>query len=194
MSAFTLSKLISGSENVGGADEIVYKSPIVLTFIPLALTITAPTITAIRDGGILLSFFGHKIRIAREIIPIRNAMGLNVEVDLTSSAIFSVVSTGDPSKVIPQKSLICPTTIVTAIPNVKPRVIVLGMYLIRLPKRQNPIITRKIPAKIVDITSPSMPSVATIPATIVANAAVGPAICTRLPPRNDTTKPATMAV
>ena len=35
---------------------------------------------------------------------------------------------------------------------------------------------------------------ATIPATMVANAAVGPAICTQLPPRAEITKPATMAV
>ena len=35
---------------------------------------------------------------------------------------------------------------------------------------------------------------ATIPATIVANAAVGPAIWTLLPPRNDITNPAVIAV
>lgn len=42
--------------------------------------------------------------------------------------------------------------------------------------------------------SPSIPSWATIPATIVANAAVGPAICTLLPPNAEMTKPATIAV
>ena len=42
--------------------------------------------------------------------------------------------------------------------------------------------------------SPSIPSCATIPATIVANAAVGPAICTLLPPSAEMTKPATIAV
>jgi len=42
--------------------------------------------------------------------------------------------------------------------------------------------------------SPSIPSWATIPATIVANAAVGPAICTLLPPSAEMTKPATIAV
>lgn len=41
---------------------------------------------------------------------------------------------------------------------------------------------------------PSIPSCATIPATIVANAAVGPAICTLLPPSAEMTKPATIAV
>ena len=39
-----------------------------------------------------------------------------------------------------------------------------------------------------------MPSVATMPATMVANAAVGPEICTREPPRNAIRKPATIAV
>ena len=43
-------------------------------------------------------------------------------------------------------------------------------------------------------TRPSIPSCATIPATIVANAAVGPAICTLLPPSAEMTKPATIAV
>ena len=42
--------------------------------------------------------------------------------------------------------------------------------------------------------SPSIPSWATIPATIVANAAIGPAICTLLPPSAEMTKPATIAV
>ena len=42
--------------------------------------------------------------------------------------------------------------------------------------------------------SPSIPSWATIPATIVANAAVGPAIWTLLPPSAEMTKPATIAV
>ena len=46
----------------------------------------------------------------------------------------------------------------------------------------------------VAITSPSIPFFATIPATIVTNAAVGPAICTRLPPKKDTRNPATIAV
>ena len=44
------------------------------------------------------------------------------------------------------------------------------------------------------MTSPSIPSLATMPATIVANAAVGPAICTLLPPSAEITNPATIAV
>ena len=47
---------------------------------------------------------------------------------------------------------------------------------------------------IVAIASPSTPLFATIPATIVANAAVGPAICTWLPPKNEITNPAAIAV
>ena len=46
----------------------------------------------------------------------------------------------------------------------------------------------------VEITSPSNPSFAMIPATIVANAAVGPAIWTLLPPSAEMTNPATIAV
>ena len=92
------------------------------------------------------------------------------------------------------KSFSCPTIIVTAIPKVNPVVIVLGMNFISVPRRQNPIIMSIIPAIIVAIVSPSIPFSAAIPATIVANAAVGPAICTRLPPRNETTNPAAIAV
>ena len=44
------------------------------------------------------------------------------------------------------------------------------------------------------MTRPSSPSLATIPATIVAKAAVGPAICTLLPPSAEITNPATIAV
>ena len=51
-----------------------------------------------------------------------------------------------------------------------------GINLIRLPNLHNPITIRIIPAIIVAIISPSMPWDALIPATIVANAAVGPAI------------------
>ena len=53
---------------------------------------------------------------------------------------------------------------------------------------------RRIPARMVATISPSVPSFMTIPATIVANAAVGPAICTRLPPKKDTRNPAMIAV
>ena len=41
---------------------------------------------------------------------------------------------------------------------------------------------------------PTMPWVAVIPARITTKAPVGPAICTRLPPKADTAAPATMAV
>ena len=57
-----------------------------------------------------------------------------------------------------------------------------------------PIRISTMPAMMVAAKRPSSPSVATMPATIVANAAVGPEICTRLPPRNAIRKPAMMAV
>ena len=79
-------------------------------------------------------------------------------------------------------------------PAVKPVVIGSGIYLRRLPNLQKPMIMRMIPAMIVAMMSPCVPSFITIPATIVAKAAVGPAIWTLLPPRNDTMNPATIAV
>ena len=67
----------------------------------------------------------------------------------------------------PKKSFNCPITIVTAIPEVKPVVMLFGIYLIRLPIRRMPIKISIIPAMIVAIARPSRPFVATIPATIV---------------------------
>ena len=51
-----------------------------------------------------------------------------------------------------------------------------GINLIRLPNLHTPIIMSITPAISVAITSPEKPFVAIIPATIEANAAVGPAI------------------
>ena len=50
------------------------------------------------------------------------------------------------------------------------------------------------PAMAVARASPPMPCCATMPATMVAKAAVGPAICTQLPPKKEIRKPAMMAV
>ena len=65
---------------------------------------------------------------------------------------------------------------VTAIPDVKPTVIVVGTNLISPPNLHTPIIIRMTPAIRVAKIKPSIPCVAITPATIVANAAVGPAI------------------
>lgn len=60
-----------------------------------------------------------------------------------------------------------------------------------VPSFSKPISTSITPAMMVAATRPSMPSVATMPATMVAKAAVGPEICTRLPLKNAIRKPAT---
>ena len=60
--------------------------------------------------------------------------------------------------------------------------------------RKRPMAMRMSPARMVAAARPSMPLRATMPATMVAKAAVGPAICTLLPPRAEMTKPATIAV
>ena len=75
-----------------------------------------------------------------------------------------------------------------------PVVIVYGINLISEPSLRNPIRIRSKPANTVARARPDIPFFATIPATMVANAAVGPAICTRLPPRKDIMKPAIIAV
>ncbi|VWM24606.1 Uncharacterised protein [Collinsella intestinalis] len=63
-----------------------------------------------------------------------------------------------------------------------------------VPRRKTPIRISSTPAMMVAATRPSIPLEATMPATMVANAAVGPEICTALPPSNAMMKPATMAV
>ena len=57
---------------------MVYRSPMVLTFIPENFTIKTPAITAMSDPGIFSLIFGHTIRIARLMAPTRKAYGLNV--------------------------------------------------------------------------------------------------------------------
>ena len=138
-------------------------------------TMIIVTTIAIREAGIFSVNLGIIIRIARATSPTTSACQLNVPILSAIASTFSIVSTGEVWNVSPRKSLICPIRIVTAIPNVNPVVIVYGMKRIRLPNLRNPITTRIIPAIIVATTSPSMPFSATIPATIVANAAVGPA-------------------
>ena len=169
-------------------------------------TISIPTITAIIEDGIFLitaptgefsllpRIFQH-IRTARPIAPMMNAPRSAVPKFLIIAISFSPASTGDsPPKLSPRKSFICPISMVTATPAVNPMVMVTGINLIRLPARQSPRRIRIIPAMTVAIIKPSKPFVAMTPATIVANAAVGPEIFTRLPPRSDIVKPATMAV
>ena len=112
----------------GSLLEIVYKSPIVLACIP-SLTIITETITAIKDAGILSNFLnlGHIIRIASETPPTTSACQLNVLIHLNTALNLSSVSIVGPVYAevsSPKKSLICPTRIVTAIPNVNPVVIV----------------------------------------------------------------------
>ena len=125
-----------------------------------------------------MNITGHTNKITRQMTPIKSDISLIVEKFLATASTFSTVSivTVPSGYVRPKKSLSCPIKSVTAIPAVNPVVIVYGIYLSSPPNLRNPIIIRKIPARIVAHMSPVTPSFATIPATIVANAAVGPAI------------------
>ena len=86
-----------------------------------------------------------------------------VPIHVTHSLTLSMVSTGEYVNVSPKKSLTCPITIVTAIPKVKPDVIVYGMKRIKFPNFKSPIIIRRIPAITVATTRPSIWCSATIP-------------------------------
>src|SRR3989344_1751364 len=68
------------------------------------------------------------------------------------------------------------------------------MNFIALPNLANPIMTSIPPAIMVAIVRPSTPYFWTMPYTIITNAAVGPPICTLLPPNAEIRKPAMIAV
>ncbi len=69
-----------------------------------------------------------------------------------------------------------------------------GMNLMTPPSLARPIRTSIHPAIKVAACSPSMPYFAVIPERMAMNAPVGPAICTRLPPKSVTTRPPITAV
>ena len=162
-------------------------------------TITMPTMTATSELGTLAPSAprrGHKNSTARHTAPTRSACQLKVPKFAASAETLSTVSTVavPAGYVSPKKSFSWPMTMVTAIPAVKPVVMVYGTKRMMVPSLSKPIATSSTPAISVAATRPSMPSVATMPATMVANAAVGPEICTREPPSSAIKKPATMAV
>jgi hypothetical protein len=63
-----------------------------------------------------------------------------------------------------------------------------------VPMRASPSASSISPAMKVAICRPPIPCFAVIAARITMKAPVGPAICTRLPPKIDTISPATIAV
>ena len=148
------------------------------------------------DAGIFFETLGQKMRMARLSTPTPSAAGLSVPKFFTTALTLSIVSivTVPAGYVKPKKSFSWPTRMVTAMPAVKPIVMVLGIKRMSFPSRSTPIRMSKSPAMMVAIISPSMPELATMPATMVAKAAVGPAICTLLPPKAEMRKPAMMAV
>lgn len=111
---------------MGRPASMVYRSPMVLTCRPNAGTMAAPTITATSEPGMRLDTFGHSIKMARHTTPTSTACQFTVEMLAARAPSLSVVSTVvvPAGYVSPNRSLICPITMVTAIPAVKPVVIV----------------------------------------------------------------------
>ena len=105
---------------------MVYRSPMVLTCRPNAGTMAAPTITATSEPGMRLDTFGHTTRMARHTTPTSTACQFTVEMLAARAPSLSVVSmvVVPAGYVSPSKSLIWPTKMVTAIPAVKPVVMV----------------------------------------------------------------------
>ena len=64
------------------------------------------------------------MRMARARAPMARAGSFRVPMQVTTCSSFSMVSMGDFSKVRPRKSLILPMKMVTAMPAVKPVVMV----------------------------------------------------------------------
>ena len=85
---------IFGICNAGKELLIVYKSPIVFTFIPSPFTIAIPAKTAISEPGITLLIYGHMIKIARHTTPTTSACQLSVPMCFITASIFSIVSIG----------------------------------------------------------------------------------------------------
>ena len=94
----------------------------------------------------------------------------------------------------PKKSFHWPTQMMTPMPAVKPTITGSGMNLMTTPSRATPSKARMTPAIRVAICRPSTPYLAVMPARITMKAPVGPAICTRLPPNTETSRPAMIAV
>ena len=120
------SRLSWGNCSVGRPASMVYRSPMVLTCRPNADTMAAPTITATSEPGMRLDTFGHSIRMARHTTPTSTACQFTVEMLAARAPSLSVVSmvAVPAGYVSPSKSLIWPTKMVTAIPAVKPVVMV----------------------------------------------------------------------
>ena len=160
-------KLTCGIVIPGKLDETVYKSPIVVTFKPPAFTTAVAIIMAINEPGIAFTYFsfagssfisiGQKIWIRSAPTPTARVTQFNLVIFLPRAPTFSMNSDGSAPISMPIKSLICPTTNVTAIPAVNPVVIVYGIYLIRLPTLNNPNTIIIIPAIIVATTRPDVP-------------------------------------
>ena len=87
-------------------------------------TMAAVATTATRDAGTRLKKRGQTIWMARAMQPTARAHRLTVSKQEINSSIFSTVSMGAFWKVTPKKSFSCPTTMVTAMPEVKPVVMV----------------------------------------------------------------------
>ena len=86
------SKLSAGAWNWGKPPEIVYKSPIVLTFIPRPPTKTQPASTETMEAGILSVTMGQKIKMARHREPTISASMLKVPRFAAMACSFSAVS------------------------------------------------------------------------------------------------------
>lgn len=87
-------------------------------------TMAIPTSTAIRLPGIRRLIFGQRIRMARQTAPTSTAQTLTVPRFRKKQAAFSIVSMGLSAYVTPKKSFHWPMKMVTAIPAVKPVVMV----------------------------------------------------------------------
>ena len=105
---------------------MVYRSPMVLACIPRQLTMPIPTMSATRDPGILSLTLGQRKRMARHTAPTARACQFAVPIFWATACSLSMVSTvGVPvGNARPAKSLTCPMTRVTAMPAVKPVVMV----------------------------------------------------------------------
>ena len=83
---------MEGTDSAGREREMVYRSPMVFTFMPMSFTTSTPATTAIREPGIFLETFGHRIRMASPMHPTSSACQFSVPMEAATASSFSMVS------------------------------------------------------------------------------------------------------
>jgi hypothetical protein len=164
ISAFTCSNERCGTDGCGIAAESAPKRlPTVSTGNLSSTAIAVVTTSATNGAGIFRMNFGQMIRIAIASADIPVASGV-IDAALSAYAPHLARNSGGTAVMRrPNRSLICPEKMISAIPLVKPVTTGKGMNLMTLPSLKSPNPTRIAPAMSVATVRPSTPNFCTMP-------------------------------